>query len=115
MKLNIDIESYKEFIKDERELEFVLGLTEETILVDQKMTALQLHLEHKKNAGEVFNYFIRENRIEVDASRYTIYLLVLHNGDVCQYTLNKRSETRANYSRRMYFRATLDTLDKFIG
>jgi len=113
--MNINKEDYREFIKDEYKLEFVLGLDEESIKVKQVMQYLRKYLELEKSNGNVRNYSIQENRLEIDAPRYTIFLLVLHTGDVCQYTINKKNKTKANYSRRMTFQSALDTLDGFTG
>lgn len=113
--MNINKEDYSEFIKDEYKLEFVLGLDEESIKVNQVMQYLRKYLELEKSRGNVRNYSIQENRLEIDAPRYTIFLLVLHSGDVCQYTINKKNKTKGNYSRRMTFQSALDTLDGFTG
>ncbi|MFB5088638.1 hypothetical protein PGC35_15760 [Psychrobacillus sp. PGGUH221] len=110
----INKENYSEFIKDERELEFVLGMEEETERVNQVMSALKKYLEIKQTTGSIETFSTEENRFEIVTSRYNIYLLVLHNGDVCQYTINKKIKKPANYSRRMYFESVLDTLNKFI-
>ena len=113
--MNISKENYSEFIKDEYELEFILGLEEELERVNLLLDILKNHLEHKKSMGDILNYSIQENKLEIDAPRYTIFLLVLHNGDVCQYTNNKKNKTNANYSRRMTYQSALDTLDKYTG
>lgn len=113
--MNFNKENYSEFIKDEHELEFVLALEEELTRVNQLLFALEKYLEDKKTKGDVLNYSIVENRLEIDAPRYTIFLLVLHNGDVCQYTVNKKNKTKANYSRRMYFESVLSALNKYTG
>ncbi|MFJ8063313.1 hypothetical protein ACIQYS_01595 [Psychrobacillus sp. NPDC096426] len=112
--MNINRENYSEFIKDERELEFVLMLDEESTRVDQVLYTLKKYLEIKKSIGDILNYSIQENRLEIDAPRYTIFALVLHTGDVCQYTINKKNKTKANYSRRMIFESVLDTIDKYL-
>lgn len=78
------------------------------------MSVLKKYLEFKKAVGNVENFSIEENRLEIVSPRYDIYMLVLHNGDVCQYTINKKTNKQANYSRRMIFESVLDTLDKFI-
>ena len=112
--MNINREDYSEFIKDERELEFVLMLEEDSTRVNQVLYTLKKYLELKKTIGEVLNYSIENNRLEIDAPRYTIFMLVTHTGDVCQYTINKKNKTKANYSRRMIFESVLDTLDKYL-
>ena len=113
--MNINKENYSEFIKVERELELVLMLEEDSTRVNQVLYTLKKYLEHKKTRGDILNYSIQENRLEIDAPRYTIFLLVLHSGDVCQYTINKKNKTKANYSRRMIFESVLNTLDNFTG
>lgn len=112
--MNINKENYSEFIKDERELEFVLSMEEETKRVGQVIATLEKYLELRKAIGEVEKFSIEENRFEIVTPRYNIYLLVLHNGDVCQYTINKKTNKSANYSRRMFFESVLDTLNKYI-
>ncbi|MEK5208125.1 hypothetical protein [Psychrobacillus sp. FSL H8-0510] len=112
--MNIKREDYSEFIKDERELEFVLMLEEDPTRVNQVLYTLKKYLELKKTIGEVLNYTIQENRFEIDAPRYAIFMLVTHTGDVCQYTINKKNKTKANYSRRMIFESVLDTVDKYL-
>lgn len=106
--------NYSEFIIDNSELEFVIGMEEDTVRVSQILSVLKKYLEYKKALGNVEDFSIEENRLEIVSARYDIYMLVLHNGDVCQYTINKKSKKRANYSRRMIFESVLDTLDKFI-
>ena len=112
--MNYNKENYSEFIKDERELEFVLGMEEETKRVSQVLATLTKYLEIRKAIGEVKDFSIEGNRFEIETERYFIFILVLHNADVCQYTINKKTNTKANYSRRMYFESIIDTLDKFI-
>lgn len=106
--------NYSEFIKDNGELEFVIGMKDDTERVNQVLSVLKKYLEFKKAVGDVESFSIDENRIEIDSLRYNINMLVLHNGDVSQYTINKKTKMRANYSRRMIFESVLDTLEKYI-
>ena len=111
----INKEEYTEFIKDEYELEFVNALEEEKDTVNYILIALEKLLDGKRVRGEINNFSIQGNRIMVDAPRYLIHMLVLHNGDVCQYTVNKKTNQKANYIRRMFFQSVLDNLDKYTG
>ena len=112
--MRITRDNYSEFIIDNRELEFVVGMKEDTERVNQVLSVLKKYLEYKKAMGNIENFSIGKNRLEIVSERYDIYMLVLHNGDVCQYTINKKTKKQANYSRRMIFESVLDTLDKFI-
>lgn len=112
--MRITRDNYSEFIIDNRELEFVVGMKEDTERVNQVLSVLKKYLEFKKAVGNVENFSIKQNRLEIASLRYDIYMLVLHNGDVCQYTINKKTTKKANYSRRMIFESVLDTLEKFI-
>jgi len=112
--MRITRDNYSEFIMDNRELEFVIGMKEDTERVSQILSALKKYIEFKKMVGNVENFLIEENRLEIVSPRYVIFMLVLHNGDVCQYTINKKTNKQANYSRRMIFESVLDTLEKFI-
>lgn len=113
--MNINRGNYGEFIKDDNELKFVLGTEKDPEKVVLVLQFLQNHLQLNKTLGNVENFSIEENRIEIETSRYTIYMLVLHSGDVSQYTINKRTNKPANYSRRMFFNSALDTLDNYLN
>ncbi len=113
--MNIDRGNYSEFIKDDKELKLMLGLSGDSEHVNNVLHALENHLQINKVSGDLENFIIEENRLEIETSRYTIYMLVLHNGDVCQYTVNKRTKKSANYSRRMSFISVIETLDNFLG
>ena len=112
--MRITRDNYSEFIIDNRELEFVVGMKEDIERVSQVLSALKRYLEFKKVVGNVGEFSVVENRLEIVSPKYEIYMLVLHNGDVCQYTIHKKSKKQANYSRRMIFESVIDTLDKFI-
>jgi len=112
--MNINRDNYSEFIKDDRELKFVLSLKEDEN-VGHVLHALNHHLQMNKVSGNVENFTIDGNRLEIETSRYNIFMLVLHNGDVCQYTINKRTKKPANYTRRMSFFSTLETLNNYIN
>jgi len=112
--MRITRDNYSEFIIDNREIEFVVGMKEDTERVNQVLSVLKKYLEFKKIMRNIEKFSIEDNRLEIVSPRYDIYMLVLHNGDVCQYTINKKTKKRANYSRRMFFESVLDTLDKFI-
>ena len=113
--LIINREDYGEFIKDERKFEFVLSL-EEKKRVRQILFTLEKYLEiSKKTGGDIKSFSIKGNRIEIDASKYIIHMLVLHIGDVCQYTINKKTNHKGNYSRRFHYESIVDTLNKFIS
>jgi len=112
--MNINRDNYSEFIKDDRELQFVLALEEDS-QVNLILHSLENHLQMNKVSGNVENFTIDGNRLEIETSRYNIFLLVLHNGDVCQYTINKRTKKPANYSRRMSYFSAIETLNDFIN
>lgn len=112
--MNINKDNYSEFIKDDYELSFVLGMDDEEERVDNILIMLKKIIDEKKLSGDVNYYFIEGNRLEINTSKYIIHLLVLHNGDVCQYTVNKKTDYKGNYTRRMIFESVLDTLNKYI-
>lgn len=112
----IDRELYSEFIKDEYKLEFVLSLEEEPRIVSQILSTLEKHLKFLVKKGEVETFSLKENRFEIDTQRYVIYILVLHSGDVYLYTMNKKTNYKANYDKRMGLdsEAVLNMVEKFI-
>ena len=113
--MTINRDNYSEFIKSEKELKLMLGLSGDSEHVNNVLHALENYLQINKVSGDLENFNIKENRLEIETSRYIIYMLVLHNGDVCQYTVNKRTKKSANYSRRMRFTSVIDTLNNFLG
>ena len=110
----INKENYEEFISDEYEMSFVLGLDEEPRMVEQRYEELIRVLEKLEENKNIIAFSFKENRFEVETQRYFIYLLILHYGDVCQYTINKQTRKRANYSRRMFSEPVVNTLNKFV-
>ncbi|HWJ80181.1 MAG TPA: hypothetical protein VNR61_19120 [Niallia sp.] len=112
MKFNTD--EYKEFIKDESELNFMVTYDEQPDDVELVYKGIKMFLDSSLRNKEINNYTIVENRIEIDAKKYYIHMLILHSGDVCQYTINKKTNYKGNYSRRMFPRAVIDTMMNFI-
>lgn len=113
--MNFNREEYSEFIKSEKELNLMLALDENEEHAELILNMLKDHLENKKTTGDVLDYSIRENRIEIDAPRYNIFMLILHNGDVCYYTINKKLKQKGNYDRKMRFFSLIDNLNKYLG
>lgn len=66
--------------------------------------------------GDIENFSLEENQFEINTPRYAIYILVLHSGDVFQYTINKKTSYKANYDKRMGLdsEAVLKMIEKFI-
>lgn len=112
--MNINKESYSEFIKDEYELSFVLALEDEELLFNTNLTTLKNHLSSLENKGFIEKFSHEDNRFHVITEKYLINLMVLHNGDVCQYTVNKKTNNKANYSRRMFTEAVISTFNKYV-
>ncbi|WP_342598809.1 hypothetical protein MHB48_15235 [Psychrobacillus sp. FSL H8-0483] len=110
----INKENYSEFIKDEYELSFVLALEDDELLFDTNLTTLKNHLSSLKNKGFIEKFSHEDNRFHVITEKYLINLKVLHNGDVCQYTINKKTQNKGNYSRRMFPEAIINTFNKFV-
>lgn len=110
----INRDTYSEFIKDEKKLQSILHHDEVTSRISQILYVLKYYLENYKITDEIKNYSIKGNRIEVDTEKYIICMLVLHTGDVCQYTINKKTKHKGNYNRRMNPVAVMETLNKYI-
>ena len=97
----INREEYSEFIKDDYKMQFVLSLEEEKEIVSRIINIIKNYLEALKQEDKIETYSLVGNRFEIKAHKYDIYVLVLHCGDVYQYTINKRTKKKANYDKRM--------------
>ncbi|MER2079396.1 hypothetical protein [Psychrobacillus psychrotolerans] len=110
----INKENYKEFILEDNKLSYFLVLDEEPRLVNQRYEELVRLLEKLEGRKGIIAFSIEENRFEIETKSYFIYMLLLHSGHVCQYTINKQFRKRANYSRRLYWDGVKSTLIDFV-
>ncbi|MEK5215258.1 hypothetical protein [Psychrobacillus sp. FSL H8-0487] len=112
----IDKEIYREFIKDEYKLQFYLGEDEEPEIVSQILSIIIRYLKSLDEEGDIENFSFEGNRFEINTPRYLIYILVIHSGDVFRYTLNKKTNRKVNYDKRMGLdsRAVLKMIGNFL-
>lgn len=63
----------------------------------------------------VIEYYEKDGaEYKVRAARYDIHLRVLHFGDVVQYTVNRKTNNKANYAKGMMRYAIKNNLMKYV-
>lgn len=110
----INKDNYSEFFKSEEDIKKVLSHSDDPTKVGQVIYFLNIYLAELVTKGDIISFSINDNRFEVHTEKYVINMLVIHSGDVCFYTINKSTNYKGNYQRKMFFRAVIDYLNNLI-
>lgn len=110
-------EEYRPYFKDEESLEMWLDYPDDKD--DLKTVALnKLFLENlleKLESERAIEFYERDGtEYKVRTSRYDVYMKLLHFGDVAQYTVNRKTNRKANYSKSMFRYAIQNNLEKYL-
>lgn len=109
-------EDYRLFVKSEAddELNYWLSYSENMELVVLNKIYLEERLSTLEYDGAI-EYFERDGATyKVRTSRYDVYLRLLHFGHVVLYTINHKTNRKANYSKGMFSHTIFNILVKFL-
>ena len=107
-------EDYRLFVKSEAELKKWVLYWENMELVVLNKIYLEEMLSTLEYDGTI-EYYERDGATyKVRTSRYDVYLRLLHFGHVAQYTINHKTNKKANYSKSMFSNASYTYLVKFL-
>ena len=107
-------EDYRPYFKSEEELNKWVSFPEDMNHVVANKLALEQYLCELESEGAIEYYDQDGATYEVRTARYDIYLRLLHFGDVAQYTINRKTNKKANYSKSMLRDAIYNNLVKFL-
>lgn len=107
-------EEYRLYFKSEEELNMWVSFPENMNLVVLNKLTLEKYLCKLESEGAIEYYDQDETTYKVCTARYDIYLRLLHFGHVAQYTINRKTNKKANYSKSMFGNAIYNNLVKFL-
>ncbi|MGE7604919.1 type II toxin-antitoxin system HicB family antitoxin [Peribacillus sp. NPDC097675] len=103
---------YGEFVL-EKDMNFVMNLEPDNIHIERHKEVIGSFLKYAELKGQC-TYFQKDNLFEIDAKRYIIKILVIHSGDACGFTINKRTGNIVNRRRMLYTEATENYLETYL-
>ncbi|MFE6167511.1 hypothetical protein ACFVP8_06465 [Viridibacillus arvi] len=103
---------YSEFIP-EKDMKFVMSLKKEPIYIENHKAALLDFLMDARASGKC-THTQKDNLFEIDAEKYIIKILIIHSGDACFFTINKKTGYKGNIGRRMFTYNVQNYLGNFI-
>lgn len=105
---------YRLFVNTEDKLRDWLSYPEHMEFVVMNKICLEAKLSTLEFDGLIEYYEQDGPTYKVRTSRYDIYLRLLHFGHVAQYTINHKTNKKANYSKSRSRYAINNNLDKFL-
>ena len=107
-------EDYRPYLKSEEELNMWVSYPDNLNFAVLNKLVLEEYLDKLESEGTI-EYYDREGaEYIVRTSRYDVYLRLLHFGHVAQYTINHKTNKKANYSKSMLRNAIYNNLVKFL-
>lgn len=107
-------EDYRPYLKSEEELNMWVSYPDNLNFAVLNKLVLEEYLDKLESEGTI-EYYDREGaEYIVRTSRYDVYLRLLHFGHVAQYTVNHKTNSKANYSKGMFSNAIRNNLVKFL-
>ena len=107
-------EDYRSFVKSDEDLNCWLSYPENMKLVVFNKIFLEEKLSNLEFDGAIAHYERDGAAYKVRTPRYEIYLRFLHFGHVAQYTINRKTNKKGNYSKSMFYPAIYNNLVKFL-
>ena len=107
-------EEYRPYFKSEEELNMWVSFPENMNLAVFNKLILEKYLCELESEGAIEYYDQDGATYKVRTARYDIYLRLLHFGHVAQYTINHKTNKKANYSKSMFRNAIYNNLVKFL-
>ena len=106
-------EDYRPYLKSEEELNMWVSYPDNLNFAVLNKLVLEEYLDKLESEGTI-EYYDREGaEYIVRTSRYDVYLRLLHFGHVAQFTINRKTNKKANYSKSMLRNAIYNNLVKF--
>lgn len=81
--------------------------------IERQKAVIDSFLKNAELKGQC-TYSQKENLFEIDAKRYIIKVLVIHTGDACCFTINKRTGNIVNRRRMLFTEATENYLETYL-
>ncbi len=102
---------YGEFVLEKDN--FLMDMETDNIQIERQKAVIDSFLKNAELKGQC-TYSQKENLFEIDAKRYIIKVLVIHTGDACCFTINKRTGNIVNRRRMLFTEATENYLETYL-
>ena len=107
-------EDYRPYFKSEDELNKWVSFPVNINFAVLNKLILEEYLCKLESDGAIEYYDQEGATYKVRTSRYDVYLRLLHFGHIAQYTINHKTNKKANYSKGMFSHAIYNNLVKFL-